>query len=491
MVTYLISLERIRKDTRKRQTTLSAHRSIKAPYSSTGNMKLHQVLHHLVTTLTKALTLDDMLQALATLILEATGTDVCLILLTEKTQSQLRIHTSVPDLHQDKLFIEPVEIDPVLWQYQYEAITSGHLPPFAKHELAALNPLKNVLYETLLPIPLIAGNDIIGLINCYASTPLHYQEDDQLMLLTIANQAALAIKHRLYVEEEAIAHKARSKAFIDDLLSANPLMDDTLYRRAHMFGLDLTRPHAVALIEITDSNVSLSEVEPDEMAFLAERHLENMPFENMRLYEKRVEALQQRLQEQYPDSFLTEREGSFVCLFCPGDDSSAEQFAGWLESVAHQIQLAHHVRLRAGVSNLCESIGDYRRGYAEAREALDIGASICHERDCVHFNALGAYRYIYHFAHTDVLRDHYQEQITAIADYDQRKKTTLLDTLEAYLECGCNIARAATQLDIHRNTLLQRMERVQKLCTLDLEQIQNRLPLLIALKVHKLRTYTA
>ena len=491
MVTYLLTLERIRKETRKQHNGTSTNRSIKVSYSSTGNMKLHQVLHHLVTTLTKASTLDDMLQALATLILEATGTDVCLVLLAEKTQSRLRIHTSVPDLTLDELLVEPVEIDPALWQYQYDAITSGHLPLFAKHELATLNPLKNVLYETLLPIPLIAGNDIIGLINCYASTPLHYQEDDQLMLLTIANQAALAIKHRFYVEEEATAYKARSKAFIDDLLSGNPLIDDTLYRRAHLLGLDLTRPHAVALIEITDSNASLSETGSGEMAFLEEVQLENIHFENNRLYENSAEALQQRLQEQYPGSFITEREGSFVCLLCPGDNSSPEQFTNWLESVAHQIRLAHHVRLTAGVSNLCDTIGDYRRGYAEAREALDMGASIDHGRDCVHFNTLGAYRYIYHFAHTDELRDHYQEQITAIADYDQRKKTTLLDTLEAYLECGCNIARAATQLDIHRNTLLQRMERVQKLCTLDLEQVQNRLPLLIALKVHKLRTHTA
>ncbi|HEY7414675.1 MAG TPA: helix-turn-helix domain-containing protein, partial [Ktedonobacteraceae bacterium] len=346
----------------------------------------------------------------------------------------------------------------------------------------ALNPLKNVQYETLLPIPLIVGNEIIGLINCYASAPLHYQEDDQLMLLTLANQAALAIKHRLFVEEEDIAHKARSKAFIDDLLSGNPLMDDTLCRRAHTLGLDLTRPHAVALIEVTDSNESTSETEPNEVTLLAE---------HSRLYEDNVEFLQQQIQTHYPGSFVTEREGVFVCLLCLGDNSSPEQLTDWLESIAQQIQFTHHVRLTAGVSNACDTIGDYRRGYAEASEALDVGASICHERGCIHFNTLGAYRYIYHFAHTDILRDHYQEQVTVVADYDQRKKTTLLDTLEAYLECGCNIARAATQLDIHRNTLLQRMERVQKLCTLDLEQVQNRLPLLIALKVHKLRTHTA
>jgi DNA-binding PucR family transcriptional regulator len=86
------------------------------------------------------------------------------------------------------------------------------------------------------------------------------------------------------------------------------------------------------------------------------------------------------------------------------------------------------------------------------------------------------------------LHDQYQKQIDLIVDYERRKRTNLLETLEIYLECGGNVAKTSGQLDVHRNTLLQRIERLQKLCELDLEQCQHRLPLLIALKVYRLRT---
>ncbi|MBO0794389.1 MAG: helix-turn-helix domain-containing protein, partial [Ktedonobacteraceae bacterium] len=97
-------------------------------------------------------------------------------------------------------------------------------------------------------------------------------------------------------------------------------------------------------------------------------------------------------------------------------------------------------------------------------------------------------RYLYRFAHEDTLSDQYQEQVAAIVAYDQRKKTNLLDTLEMYLDCGGNVTRTSTQLQVHRNTLLQRMERLHKLCNLDLEQVQHRFPLLAAIKIHRLRT---
>ncbi len=88
----------------------------------------------------------------------------------------------------------------------------------------------------------------------------------------------------------------------------------------------------------------------------------------------------------------------------------------------------------------------------------------------------------------NTIHDQYQYQIDLIVDYDRHKKTNLLDTLETYLEFGGNVTKTSSHLDVHRNTLLQRLERLQKLCKLALEKCQHRLPLLVALKIHKLRT---
>ena len=68
-----------------------------------------------------------------------------------------------------------------------------------------------------------------------------------------------------------------------------------------------------------------------------------------------------------------------------------------------------------------------------------------------------------------------------------RKRTTLLHTLETYLSCGGNIARAAEQLYVHRNTLVQRLDKLRELLGLDPHDSTHWLPLHIALGLWRLR----
>jgi DNA-binding PucR family transcriptional regulator len=96
-------------------------------------------------------------------------------------------------------------------------------------------------------------------------------------------------------------------------------------------------------------------------------------------------------------------------------------------------------------------------------------------------NELGVFCYIHKFAQTDALCDLYLGQVAIVIEYDQRKKANLLDTLEMYLACGGNMAKTSSPLDVHRNTLLQRIDRLQKLCVLDPELVSNSFPLLIAI----------
>ncbi|MBO0782906.1 MAG: helix-turn-helix domain-containing protein, partial [Ktedonobacteraceae bacterium] len=364
-------------------------------------------------------------------------------------------------------------VDLQLWERLCDSAARGQPPHFTTAELDQLNPLRNVQWNTLLPLPLLTGTEQIGLLNCYFSSPWQGSSDELLMLATIANQAALAIKYRLSLEEQALAQKTSVKAFMEDLLSTGG--DESLQRRAYLLGYDLARPHVVAVVELSDLEVDwhAREVTPEERR-------------------ERVEALsnrlQQNVQECYPGSLVEEHDNLLVCLFSLEDDSSVREIASWLDHLLRHLGREWQVGIAAGIGNACDTVADYRRGYAEAGEALKLSQFLKRSGNCVHFNDLGAYRYLYRFAHEDTLSDQYQEQVAAIVAYDQRKKTNLLDTLEMYLDCGGNVTRTSTQLQVHRNTLLQRMERLHKLCNLDLEQVQHRFPLLAAIKIHRLRT---
>ena len=445
--------------------------------AAASTLHLSDMLRHLVKVLARPLSLDDTLSSLATVAKQAMNMDLCVILLMDQSRGNLTVHACAPDLNDQRVVIEPVEVDMVVWERLRDAMTLGQLPMLTARERDSLSPLKNVQYETLLPLPLIVGTEYVGLMSCYSSKVQSWTDEEQLMLVTIASQAALAIKHLQHVEADILTQKNLVRSLFDDLFSNKGGMEESLYRRASFLGCDLTQLHVVVQMEISQVGVAHG------------REKIMSETERVALYRNIGNQLGQRIQIKYPGSLAGERDTTLVSLLRVGENLPLHQIVAWLDELVHQMRNQQQIYLSVGVGNTCYGINDYSRGYAEANEALEVGLFLNQEGGTMQFNALGVYRYIYKFARTDTLYDEYQRQISVISEYDQRKSTHLLETLEAYLECGGNTPKAYNQLNIHRNTMLQRMERLQALCTIDLEEHEHRLPLLVALKVYKLRAH--
>jgi len=74
-----------------------------------------------------------------------------------------------------------------------------------------------------------------------------------------------------------------------------------------------------------------------------------------------------------------------------------------------------------------------------------------------------------------------------VLDYDARRSTDLLRTLEAYFACGGNLVRAKDHLHVHVNTVTQRLDRIAKLLGPDWSSPDRALELQLALRLHRLR----
>jgi hypothetical protein len=66
-------------------------------------------------------------------------------------------------------------------------------------------------------------------------------------------------------------------------------------------------------------------------------------------------------------------------------------------------------------------------------------------------------------------------RMARLVDYDDRNNTDLAASLRAYLDAGLNIAKAAQILVVHPNTLRYRLERIQRITGLDMQDPQDRL----------------
>ncbi|MBI2860338.1 MAG: helix-turn-helix domain-containing protein [Chloroflexi bacterium] len=118
--------------------------------------------------------------------------------------------------------------------------------------------------------------------------------------------------------------------------------------------------------------------------------------------------------------------------------------------------------------------------FQEALRALTMGRQLFGDGAVVYFGDLGIYRLLFSSEKSE-LKTFCEEHLGQLAEYDRKNAGELLRTLEVFLKCN-NISETARRLHVHRNTLLYRLNRIQEISAIDLEDGETRLALHLALR---------
>ena len=121
----------------------------------------------------------------------------------------------------------------------------------------------------------------------------------------------------------------------------------------------------------------------------------------------------------------------------------------------------------------------------EAADAARIGRSLVAEGGAVSYEQLGAYRYLVHLELDEAPRDRYRQSVEQLGEYDRRRGTRLVETLEQFLADRGSVTASARALYVHPNTVRQRLERIERVADLDLPS-EDLLSLELALKLARL-----
>lgn len=135
-------------------------------------------------------------------------------------------------------------------------------------------------------------------------------------------------------------------------------------------------------------------------------------------------------------------------------------------------------RVVAGIGGSRADLADGRASWLEARIAARVAAAVDGLEPILEWSNLGAYRLLATAA-DPALRDIVVDP--AVALLLEGRDTGLVRTAQVFLDCAGNVARAAAELSIHRQTLYYRIEKLQKLTGLDLADGRDRTRLHIAL----------
>jgi hypothetical protein len=126
-----------------------------------------------------------------------------------------------------------------------------------------------------------------------------------------------------------------------------------------------------------------------------------------------------------------------------------------------------------------------RDGMREAADAVVVALALLATGGLMPYAAMGAYRYLVHVSALEDFSDPYLGHVRLLGEYDERRGTQLLTTLEEYLAERGNVKETARKLIVHPNTLRQRLERIETLTTLELSSVDV-LALALAVKFARL-----
>ena len=131
-------------------------------------------------------------------------------------------------------------------------------------------------------------------------------------------------------------------------------------------------------------------------------------------------------------------------------------------------------------------IKEVSRSYKEAKMALDVGKIFYVEKNIVGYNNLGIGRLIYQLP-LPLCRMFIREIFEGKSPDEFDEET--LTTINKFFENSLNVSETSRQLYIHRNTLVYRLDKLQKSTGLDLRVFEDAITFKIALMVVKYMKY--
>lgn len=140
------------------------------------------------------------------------------------------------------------------------------------------------------------------------------------------------------------------------------------------------------------------------------------------------------------------------------------------------------IRAGIGIGTEADSLREVARSYKDAQTALKIGQIFENEKNIVDYNHLGIGRLIYQLPTTLCrlfLNEVFKEGVLETIDSET------MTTIQKFFENNLNVSETSRQLFIHRNTLVYRLDKIQKITGMDLRRFDDAIYFKVAMMVKK------
>ena len=238
--------------------------------------------------------------------------------------------------------------------------------------------------------------------------------------------------------------------FFQNLILDNLLLVD-IYNRAKKLHLDVEAKRIVYLVE--------TKVESEGIV---------------------KEMLRSLFSQQTGDFVTSVDERNIVLIKSLRKEDTEEEIQQTAKTIVDMLNSEAMLTVKVAYGTVVGELKDVSKSYKEAKMALDVGKIFYIEKNVIGYEKLGIGRLIYQLPVS--LCRMFMNEIFGDNLPDKLDEETQI-TIHKFFENSLNVSETARQLYIHRNTLVYRIEKLEKETGLDIRNFDDALTFKIALMV--------
>lgn len=250
-----------------------------------------------------------------------------------------------------------------------------------------------------------------------------------------------------------VAYKERfdRNNFFQNLLLDNMLLID-VYNRARKLKIDINVPRVIILVETRNAQ------------------------------DNTASELLGSMYGQHSGDYVTAvDENSVILIKNLSRGQTYEDVQKIATTIVDMMNTEAMLNVRVAYGTIVEEIKDLSKSFKEAKMALDVGRIFYAEKRVNAYNTLGIGRLIYQLPES--LCKIFVDEIFGGKEVPDDLDEETLNTINKFFENNLNVSETSRQLFVHRNTLVYRIEKLQKSSGLDVRNFDDALTFKIALMV--------
>ncbi|MBE5852695.1 MAG: PucR family transcriptional regulator [Lachnospiraceae bacterium] len=173
-------------------------------------------------------------------------------------------------------------------------------------------------------------------------------------------------------------------------------------------------------------------------------------------------------------------ESSVILIKAFAETPNREEMKKIARTIVDMVNAEAMVNVRVAYGTVVHELRDVSKSYKEAKMASEVGRIFYQEKSIISYHHLGIGRLIYQLPIS--LCKMFMDEIFGGEIPEELDEETLM-TVDKFFENNLNVSETSRQLFIHRNTLVYRIEKLQKATGLDIRVFDDALTLKIALMV--------